>query len=448
MTRNVTGPLRGALTSSLIPRLSFCLATALGAVALPAPAAAQETLAPGWQSALAVDPGGAVRELTDGRLVTFDGRFVDLWAPDGTHLALLADLGATNFVGAFAVAPSDDFAVVGESTNGDVFRVELDGSGATLLANLFFNYDAAFAPSGDLYVSAATGGFGTGNDVVRVDPATGATTTILHVEGPSGPIAFDALGNLFYATQSNDFPAPAGATDVLLFQAADIAAPTSALSEADGFLYAGGFDGASSMVCDRATSRVYLAETNFSNGVNRVRQALGSAAQSPILAEGQPFEWISVAQFLAGSGPALFSAFQPEGGGRLVYGRTDFASLDERRTLTPARASLTVGGPGVGGAGNFSLELAGLDPDGSLLLVWGPTALVGPELAVGVLPPLFTGLDLGTLELFPFQFGVDGAGAASITLYNPGGLEGLLTFQGLLLDGTGSAAGTSTMGAL
>lgn len=427
------------------------LGAAFGAtlLALSSPTAlAQETVAPGYSTAAGQNPGGAIRELSDGRFLSFDGQFVDLFLADGTLAANLADLGNANFSGAFVIDPTETFAIVGESSNGDMFRVEIDGTGHTFLSNLVFNYDAKFSPAGELYVSAATGGFGTGNDVIRVDTTTGAQTQILDVAGPSGPIAFDSLGNLYYATVSGDFPSPPASTDVLLFPAGSIAAPAVPLQESDGFVFAAGFDGATTMVADRSTDRIYLGESNFGNGVNRLRLLAGSVAASPILVEGQPFEWLTVSQFMPGSGPADFAPFQPTGGGRLIYGRTDFATFNERRILEPARTTLAVSGAGTAGVGAFDLDFTGADPSGSILLVWGATSLVGPEIAFGSTPPLFTGLDLGTLAVLPFQLGVDGAGDTSLGLFNPGGLEGQLTFQGLVLNSGGAALATSTMAGL
>ncbi|QDU67540.1 hypothetical protein [Engelhardtia mirabilis] len=430
------------LTAHLAP-----IALALGACLAPT-ALAQETVANGFGSQLSVDPSGSVRELSSGDLLTYDGRFVDRWAADGTFQLNIADLGSSFFSGAFAIAPDESFAVVGETTNGDMFRVALDGSGVALIANVVFNYDAKFAPSGELYVSAAQGGFGTGNDVIRLDPFSGAKVDILHVAGPSGPIAFDSSGNLFYATYSNLAQNPAVYTDVLLYPAASIAAPATPMSEADGIVYASGFDGASSMVADRTQDLIYLAEASFSAGTNRLRLVAGSAAASPVLVEGQLGDWITVAQFIPGTGAAQFAPYQPSAGGRLIYGRTDFFSFDERRTLSPARPTLTVTGAGTSGPGSFSLDFAGLDPAGSMLLLWGPTALTGPEFAVGTLPPLFTGLDLGSIQFLPFQLGVQPDGSSHSTFFNPGGLQGLLTFQGLLLDSFGAPEGATTMGSL
>jgi hypothetical protein len=432
-----------------LPRAALRAACA-GAVLASTPAvalSAEDHPAPGFASTEQVDPGGVVRELSDGRLLAFDGQFVRLFAADGTPLQTLADLGANFFTGALAVDPGEQFAVVGETSLGDLFRVELDGSGHSLLTNLFFNYDATFGPDGDLFVSAAVGGFGTGADVVRVDPDTGATQFVAHVAGSSGPLALDAAGNLFYATVSASFPAPLGSTDVLLWTAAQVDSGLL-LDESDALVFGAGFDGATALVCDRTTGDLFLAEASFGSGVNRIVRVVGSAGVSPVLVEGEPFQWMTVAQYFDGTGPAIFAPFQPASGRGLVFEHTDFATFDRRLDLEPLRPSLQLTGPGTVGAGSFALEFSGCAPGGSCLIFFGPSALVGPEVALPLALPLFVALDLGTAIAAPFLLPVDGNGEAQLAAYNPGALLGLVSFQGLVLDTFGAAVGTSELASL
>ena len=74
-------------------------------------------------------------------------------------------------------------------------RWTTSGTGPVQLATLTFSYDAAFSPAGELFVSAATGGFGAGNDIFKVALPGGALTQIAHVGGPSGPLTFGANGS-------------------------------------------------------------------------------------------------------------------------------------------------------------------------------------------------------------------------------------------------------------
>jgi hypothetical protein len=414
--------------------------------ALTGPGAADSS--PGWQATLRPDPGGSIAELADGRLLSFDGQFVQLFDAAGATSVTLHDFGLFQFSGALELAPDETYAIVGESSTGGIWRVELDGSGVSFLATLDFNYDAAFAPDGSLYVSAAVNGFGAPNDVLRVDPVSGATTLVARLDGPSGPIDFDAQGNLFYATQSPLFPAPAGSTDVVFLTEQQL---SSAVVEtlADAQTFAAGFDGGGSLAIDRSSGAVYLAENNFGSGVNRLRLVAGSAGSSPTLFEGPAFQSIAIDCFHASASSALFAPYQPTGAGRLVFSRTDYVTVDERLTLEPRRPELALSGPGTVASGGVTLDFDGLPPFAACLLFF---AAGGTQPSV-VLPnsvPLFVEIDLATAAAFPFALASDAAGDASVTLFNPGTL-GALSFQGLaygLSGGSFQVFGTSTAAGL
>src|SRR6185436_9666725 len=121
----------------------------------------------------------------------------------------------------FVVPTPDGSAVaLGESTNNGIFLAQTDGSGLVPVTTVVFNYAAAYAPNGDLYVSAATGGFGNGNDIVRVRFSPPSAVNIGHVAGPSGPVTVKGNGDLCYATQDPGFPPAPGSTNVVLWSAA------------------------------------------------------------------------------------------------------------------------------------------------------------------------------------------------------------------------------------
>ncbi|MEO0650455.1 MAG: hypothetical protein AAFZ65_07240 [Planctomycetota bacterium] len=416
-----------------------CAAAAAALLLSPTPLLAQQ-VADGWRTDLLIDPAGSQIELSDGSFVTFDGQFVARVDATGVNATTLFDFGAFVFGGALVAAPDESFVVVGESSNGELYRVALDGSGGTFLADLDFNFDAAFAPDGALYVSAAVGGFGAGNDLLRVDVATGATTTVAQVAGPSGPIDFDSNGSLFYATQSGAFPAPAGSTDVLAWSDAQLNGGLL-LSEADATLVEAGFDGGGSLVIDRVTDAIYLAENNFGSGLNQIRRV---GAGSPVLFAGEPFEFLTLEGYVAGSGPQVFAPFQPEGAGRLTIGRSDFATINQRLALTPQRPTLTSDGPGATGPGAVYLNIAGAAPLEGCLLYFAPGGTT-ESLVVPNLVPLFVEIDLGPATPFPFALATGADGGASVSLFNPGGAS--LSMQGLLIGFEGgmmTALGTTT----
>ena len=429
-------------------RITVALAALLGTS--PFTSASAQSVATGFGVDPLPDPGGLVRTLSTGEFVTWDGQFVRRYAADGSSSILLHDFGTFAFTGAFAIDPTESFAVVGESSEGDMHRVDLTAGGATFLVQLAFNYDAAFAPDGWLAVSAASTSF-VQNDVYRVDPVTGDEAIVAEVPGASGPLDFDLFGNLIYATSSAVFPAPLGSTDVLRFAKADIDAlgPTESLGADDASLVASGFDGSGSLVVDRATFRIYMTENNFGTGVNRVREVISSPLDSPILYEGPPFATVDIEGYAQGSGGAIFARFQPEFGGTLQLSATDFASFDDRLALHPERPVLSLDGPGTTGVGPFVLTQTGGLEGGTNILVYGPASLVGPEQPLLIFAlPLFTGLDVPTLKILPYAVVSDGAGTVTLPLYNVSGAVGLTAIQLLLLDESGLALATGTSAVL
>ena len=416
----------------------------LATCALALPSAAQAPL-DGFDITNAAHPGVSNWiTLSTGELLSFDGQNVELYDANGAFVQLVTSFASSSFTGCFAVDPTETFAVVGESSNGDVFRVDLATGTTTFLANVFFNYDAAFAPDGTVYISAATGGFGFGNDLVRLDPLTGAATKVANFDGASGPLAVDDLGNIFYATASAAFPSPPGSSDVVIFPAsalatADCSIPGMCLDLTDAITFAFGFDGATSMERDSSTGNLYLAENNFGSGVSRVWHVLaGSAANALPLVDEVNGNWTGGLQILPGTGPATFQAYQPETGPRLVY-NTSGGSGVFRRSVSPDRAELALTGPGTSGVGNVDITLTGGVPSGFALLFFGPTAGVGgAEVALPLAnpTPLISDMDLGTLKYGRF-LAVDPTGGASTSFTNPG-ILGVISIQGVLVDLTGN----------
>lgn len=383
--------------------------------------------------------------LSDGRIIDFDGQFVTLTSADGLTVTSLHDFGVSNFSGILVPSLDETFVVVGESSNGDLFTVDLSVGGATFVTNLPFNFSAVFESATSLIVSAGAPSFAD-NNLVRVDLTTGNQTLLAMVEGPSGPVAIDAFGNVYLATVASGFPAPPGGTEVLLYLASQLTgAPV--LTEFEGSPIGVGFDGASSMVVDPAFNRVYLAENNFGSGTNRIWNVSGSQASSELLYEGPTGDWVTIDRFDTGTGPGVFAAYQPEAGsGRILAGRTDFFSFDDRFDLTPKRPELNITSAPFGTSTSFTLDVTDGRPNSPMILVYGLTPAPGtPEVSVipGVLP-LLSDFDLGSLEIFPFPLLLDGSGEVSLPFVADSISN--VSFQGLVLDEGFFGVATTTRG--
>jgi hypothetical protein len=434
--------------ASFFSALGLCLglvATAPSAFAFgPAPAASFDVPAPGFSAASSPNPafGAPLTSLPGGDFVTFDGTRVERWNSQGVLVQNLGTLPASTFPSFVVAEPSGAAVVIGESTNHELYRVPTDGSGPTPLAFFFFNYDGAFSPSGELYVSGAAGGFGQGNDIFRVELPSGVLHPVAHVAGPSGPIAFDAAGNLYYATQGIGFPAPADSTDVIRWNAFEL--PLGNLTELDAVTLCSGLDGGGSLAVEPLSQRVYLAETSFLFGTNFVRRIGNTPAASPIVVDTGSLSIHSL-HFVAGAGPATFDAFQPANGSRMVYGATDFFSASQRCEVRPARPQLSLSGPGLTGPGTVTLTVTGGVPGGSAyLLHCAQSSLLPGEVPVQF--PTFllhTPFVLSAARRVPFYIPADAGGTSVYQIYNPGGLQGTRAYQFLVAGPTGTFVGST-----
>ena len=215
---------------------------------------------------VSIDPNpgvfAAYATLPDDSRVVFDGEFCDIYDSSGF---LIANLGSTGLGFGFAsfvvIDPTNTFAFVGESNNNGLYKVDLAGGGFTPLGTMVFNFAAVMESPATAIVSAATGGFNTGNDLIRVDLNTGAQTPLGHVPGLSGPVTLDSNGNLFYVTQSGAFPTPAGSLELVKWDAATLG--SGLIDEFNWSVLESGLDGGSSLAVDPASDHVYLAESVF-----------------------------------------------------------------------------------------------------------------------------------------------------------------------------------------
>ena len=403
-----------------------------------------DTPAPGYSVQSAPSPAFAapMATLPGGDFVTFDGLNVDRWTAQGAFVQTIGTF-ATSVFPSFAISnPSGTAVILGESSNQKIWIVPTNASGKSQLATLVFNYDAAFSPSGELFVSAATGNFGLGNDIYKVSIPSGALTPIAHVDGPSGPIAFDASGALFYATQGSGFPAPAGSTDVIKWSAA--AVQTGGLTNANATGVCIGLDGGASLAVDPSTQKIYIAETSFLFGTNRVRRVGTSQANSPIVVDAGANSIYGL-QFLPGASAATFDAYQPGTGVRLAYGATDFFSASVRSVTSPARPQLVLSGPGLNGPGVVTMTMTGGVPNGSAYLLYCPQPALFPTEIPHAFPGFLfhTPFALGLTRRLPFYLPADASGTSVFQIQNPGGLQGLQAYQFLVGGPTGTFVGSS-----
>ena len=425
---------------SLVPSLLLASALAL-------PVRGDTTLS-GFTLASSVNPApsSVACSLPDGDYVTFDGQLVQRWNVDGSLDTTLASFASFVFPSFIRLTPDSDAVVIGDSGGfspnpaGDLRIVWLDGSGTGLIAPLAYNFDGEFLPDGQLLVSAAPSGFGLGSDLFRVNIQTGAMAFLGHFDGPSGPVAVGRNGDIFYGTQQ-DSSLPTTPQSVLRWSAALVASGAT-LSTSNAVVYATGLAGSSALEFEPGRERLFLSENSFSTGSYRILRIRpgGGVAQSLLVADN----WISTLRFER-LGDGTFDAYQPADGLRIAYTTTDFFSFDDVVRFSPARPQLALSGAGLVGAGPVVFSLSGGVPNGSALLTYcSQTSLFPQEQSYAL--PLFllrTPFALPAIVRMPFLVPTDASGAATLTLWNPGDLQGQFGWQFLVGRANGTLIGAS-----
>jgi hypothetical protein len=388
-------------------------------------------------------------ELQDGDILVWDGHSLRRFSAAGVLLQTLTTLPLPLFQGCFAVAPDESTCVIGESSAGDLFTVDLTTGTRTFLINLFFNYDAVFEAQDSLLVSAAVGG--PNNEVWRVSLPSGSGVLLAEISGPSGPLDLDGSGNLYLGTFAPGFPPLPGGSEVLRFAAAELTgAPVLDASDAD--LLASGLDGVAELVV-HPSGALFLADNFFGTGKNELLRLPSGGGPAELLMRGPQTpaaRAISNLELQPPSGPAHYAPWQPPGGGVLRYQTSDFWSVFERKELVPARPTLALDGPGATGVGSFALELSDGPRYGFAAAFACPLSAYDPsEIQLplpGALHPLFFGLRPPIQSLGVLPLGSRGRGA--LALENPAGAQGVIAFQALVLDASLDLVGTSAAASL
>ncbi len=419
------------------------LASAL--VALASPLCALDTVGAGFgaDSAQALPSYTAFASydtLANGNRLVFDGALVYFEAADGTFLQTIAGTPMVGFPSFLQVDPTETFAILGESTNGALYRVSLTGT-LTLLGTLDFNYAFTFEPGAATgIVSAAVCSATCTNILHRLDVTTGATTPIATIDGPSGPVAFSPAGDLYYATQSNSYPTPPGFVDILRWSAAQVARGPFPLTAARATVFVNGLDGGESLAFDPLFGNLFVSGSpGGMDGrileIDRYGQTVGTVASS--------LDYVSDVEVIDVAGDGALAAFQPAGK-RLQYRATDFNTGTARVVrVSPRRPELTAVQHM---DGTMTISLTGATPNTSCFVISSQTSLNNPvESAHDLGSHLFwTGMPYpNNIRRLGNQIMADAIGNGSFTFANPTAIQGTRVVQVLVRDSSGVLRGAS-----
>lgn len=420
----------------------------LAATLCVAPVFGQVTTVPGMQQSAALPVNGATyASLSDGGYIGFDGMSITRHDSTGLLTQTYHTLGAPVFSSFVEVDEAESFAYVGESSNGDVFKVDLVAGTASTLFNANFNYDLAFDSSapGFAYLSAALGGFGTGNDLLRVDLTTGTTTPVAHVAGPSGPVAVDDDGNLYYVTgyDGGGWPPPLEDEDLISWSAAQLAGG-GVLSEADATYLVSDLDGSGSMLYDSVGDQLLLTHNNFQGFEIEILRFRTDG--TPLGSLGGAFTHLGNIELVNGPGQGVCAPFQPENATLHVHNVDFGGGTDERVSLTSLRATASFSGPAGGASGPATVSFANAYPGGSVSVMLAPSSFLGGsevEADLGWGAPTFFFVDLVDVWRRTQPLTADGNGGFQINYNQPAGWTGNYAFQAILYDDLGNPIGTS-----
>ncbi len=302
------------------------------------------------------------------------------------------------------------------------------------------SFDLAVAPNGDVLVNANPNwpqpGAATG--VWLVDPAGGvAHRELVQLSGPSGPIAFDAQGNLWAGILPDIVPPAPGSVRAVRIDAAAIDAAHAggpSLDESDASHVIAGLDGAYDFEFD-ARGRLYVTDVN-----NRtvLRSTPGATAFEATPFCGPGVDYCTRLQFVE-IGAASFDAFQPENGGTMFVSGYELAVRSAVHGVTAARPALACSTGATIPIGAFSLDAEGLPASSSAVLCVGLAGLT-TETVVLTLDqrPLWFGID-PTMPVFTAPFTADASGTASLPFSHASGAFAL-TVQAIAFDATGVPA--------
>lgn len=192
---------------------------------------------------------------------------------------ILAQFDSSTYADFVQVSPNGKFALAGVSgSSSNIYKIDLSSETVSNYFSAPGNYDLVFIDNDKAYLSSSPGGFDPlqPNQISLV--TLGNTPTITAVANisntPSGTIALNNSGDLYYLRSTWTYPPPLNANTLLKFSAASLAqaAISTPLSESDSSI-AVSVDGGYDMVyhqLDSTNGEFYISTSN--NIIYRVKE--------------------------------------------------------------------------------------------------------------------------------------------------------------------------------
>jgi len=372
--------------------------------------------------------------LADGSRLVFDGR--SLVRTNGVWTATIASYAT--FVFPSFVVTDGVTAWVGESTNGSLKSIDLTTGLVRVMNTLVFNYDAVLLDARTLLISAAPCGFSCGSDLYQLDLSTHQLSLRGHVAGPSGPLARDRAGNVWYGQNSPLYPAPPASSRLLRWSAAQVQG-SALLSDSNATVIQAQLDGVADLAVDLEGGLVLVSQARLGKESEIIALNLAGQWQGYV-ARGTP--WFSGLALLDSAGPGSFHAWSGAGtqlwcvASEFVWG-----GPDKLLAFEPRRAVAHTTGSGMPGLVTWSVS--GAPAQGSWTLLAAPRQMWSGSESVwrwsdapftsAIAPSAWTRIAKGS---------IDSLGNASCAWQSPGPH---LALQGLLRTRDGRSVGTTTV---
>ncbi|MDG1051730.1 MAG: hypothetical protein P8M11_03655 [Planctomycetota bacterium] len=430
------------------------LGGAVLSVLLASSASAQVTPSEGFSLAGSLDltplcgTFPAVHAFPDGSTLIFDGSNISRRSADGTILRDYGTRPSSVFASFVRVDEANGLAYIGESSFGTITELDLDTGASRVLTTLGFNYDLTFdVVPGLAYVTASPNGFGL-NALYRLDLFSGVTTLVAQLDGYSGPVLVDSVGNVTVSVDLGQFPVPADSVKLIQFDGVEVTTGAILTDEADGDEFSVGYDGISSAAFDANTGRYTVTEVNTGpGGFGSIAWALSDAgvrqeqiATVPGFAGG--------AQIVdSGAGTALAAYQPPYTSLRLSYSECFSTGASGLYNITPRQAEAVFTGPASGVTGLALIDVQGGVPDGyaSLWVARSSAWQSVPAIeSVGGLYPVALQASAGSFGRRFAPILLNSSGAGGLVFTQSPALEGAFLFQWLIHDPSLQIISTST----
>lgn len=336
----------------------------------------------------------------------------------------------------------------------ELFRYHVVTGKLAKMAGIPNTYDVALDASGGVLVVANPNfpNQGAQSGIWLMDMSNnGKHKELIRLQGPSGPIALDSKGDLYYAVQSSTFPTPKGAVSIVRFTAAQLQAArtsTTPLPMSQGTTVIQNLDGGYDLVFDDR-ERLYISDPQ-NGGLLRTRPGSTTLDSTFLPRITKPTTLATLGMQFVNRSRATLDAYQPGDGGELYLVVNDWSSISQVHVIQALRPTLASTPAVTIPKGPIQVDVTEAPRNANLLLFLSPL----PPLAAETIQfvhrgmPGWVGLDL-TRPFLVLPGQTDATGSYGLRSQNPGGNAFQMNVQALIVEPTaGPNQAVATTGVL